>query len=82
MSQANFKFISSANGGDQFTVVNFIGFEHVSELYRYEIELKAPLSADIDLVAVLDSTVQFVTEQNGLEIPVNGILCWCQKFGS
>jgi type VI secretion system VgrG family protein len=80
MTQANFKFVSDAIGGDQFTVVSFTGREAVSELYRYEIEVKAPLSADIDLDDVLDGLVHFVTEQNGVEFPVNGILSSFEEF--
>ena len=80
MSQAKFKFVSDAIGGDQFTVVSFIGRERVSELYRYEIEVKAPLSANIDLDDVLDGLVHFVTEQSGVEFPVNGILSSFEEF--
>lgn len=80
MTQAKFKFVSDVDGGDQFTVVSFTGSEHVSELYRYEIEVKAPLSANIDLDDVLDSPARFVTEQNGLEFPVNGILSSFEEF--
>jgi type VI secretion system VgrG family protein len=80
MSQAKFKFVSDAIGGDQFTVVSFIGRERVSELYRYEIEVKAPLSANVDLDDVLDSLVHFVTEQSGVEFPVNGILSSFEEF--
>jgi type VI secretion system VgrG family protein len=78
--QATFKFTSDAIGGDQFTVVSFTGRERVSELYRYEIEVKAPLSANIDLDDVLDGLVHFVTEQNGVEFPVNGILSSFEEF--
>jgi type VI secretion system VgrG family protein len=80
LSQAKFKFVSDATGGDQFTVVSFTGRERVSELYRYEIEVKAPLSANIDLDDVLDGLVHFVTEQNGVEFPVNGILSSFEEF--
>ena len=80
MTQAVFKFTSDASGGDQFTVVSFTGREHISELYRYDIELRAPLSADIDLDDILDSYVHFVIEQNGVEYPVNGILSSFEEF--
>ena len=80
MSQAKFKFVSDAIGGDQLTVVSFTGREQVSELYRYEIEVKAPLSANIDLDDVLDASARFVTEQNGVEFPVNGILSSFEEF--
>jgi len=80
LSQAKFKFVSDAIGGDQLTVVSFTGREQVSELYRYEIEVKAPLSADIDLDDVLDASARFVTEQNGVEFPVNGILSSFEEF--
>jgi type VI secretion system VgrG family protein len=80
MTQAKFKFTCDANGGDQFTVVSFTGRERISELYRYEIEVKAPLSANIDLDDVLDGLVHFVTEQNGVEFPVNGILSSFEEF--
>jgi type VI secretion system VgrG family protein len=80
LSQATFKFTSDATGGDQFTVVSFTGRERISELYRYEIEVKAPLSADIDLDNVLDGLVHFVTEQNGVKFPVHGILSSFEEF--
>ena len=80
MTQATFKFTSDASNGDQFTVVSFTGREHISELYRYDIELKAPLFADIDLDEVLDSYVHFIIEQNGVEYPVNGILSSFEEF--
>ncbi|NNE64862.1 MAG: type VI secretion system tip protein VgrG, partial [Gammaproteobacteria bacterium] len=74
MSEAKFKFISEAGGGDQFTVIGFTGNEAISTLYQYEIEIKAPLTAEIELDDILDSPAQFVTEINGLEYPVYGIL--------
>jgi uncharacterized protein involved in type VI secretion and phage assembly len=81
MTQAKFKFVSDAiTGGDQFTVVNFTGRERISELYRYEIEFKAALSSDIDLGDLLDSGARFISEQNGVEFPVNGILCNFEAF--
>ena len=43
-------------------------------LYRYEIELKAPVTAKIDLDDVLDATATFVTDQGGVEYPVHGVL--------
>ena len=55
MVQANFSFISDASGGDQFTVVSFSANEALSSLYQYEIEIKSPLSAEIDLDDVLDN---------------------------
>ncbi len=67
MATTSFKFISDAAGGDQFTVVSFTGHESISTLYRYEIELKAPLTAGIDLDDVLDMPARFVTEQEGTE---------------
>lgn len=74
MAQANFGFISDAAGGDQFTVVGFSGNEAISSLYRYEIEIKSPLSAGIDLDDVLDNPARFVTELDGTEYPVYGVL--------
>jgi len=74
MAQANFSFISDASGGDQFTVVSFSGNEAISSLYRYEIEIKSPLSAAIDLDDVLDNPARFVTELDGKEYPVYGVL--------
>lgn len=72
MAQSNFRFISDASGGDQFTVVSFSGNEAISSLYQYEIELKAPLSAAIDLDDVLDSPASFYLD--GREYPVYGVL--------
>lgn len=74
MAQANFSFISDASGGDQFTVVSFSGNEAISSLYQYEIEIKSPLSAEIDLDDVLDNPARFVTELDGKEYPVYGVL--------
>ena len=74
MAQAKFSFISDASGGDQFTVTSFSGTEAISSLYRYEIEVKAPLTAAIVLDDLLDSQVRFVTEIDGKEYPVYGVL--------
>ena len=57
MADARFSFISDATGGDQFSVVSFTGNEAISTLYRYDIEIKAPLSAAINLDDVLDNPV-------------------------
>jgi uncharacterized protein involved in type VI secretion and phage assembly len=81
VTHAKFKFVSDAiTGGDQFTVVSFTDCERVSELYRYEIEAKAPLSAGINLDDVLDSGARLISEKNGVEFPVNGILCSFETF--
>ena len=74
MAQSNFRFISDASGGDQFTVVSFSGNEAISSLYQYEIELKSPLSAAIDIDDVLDSPASFITDLDGGEYPVYGVL--------
>ncbi len=74
MVQANFKFISDAAGGDQFTVISFTGKEAISTLYQYEIEIRAPLSASILLDDVLDSPAKFISVLNDKEFPVYGIL--------
>jgi len=74
MATTSFKFISDAAGGDQFTVVSFTGHESISTLYRYEIELKALLTAEIDLDDVLDSPARFITEHEGAKYPVHGVL--------
>ncbi|MCP4077940.1 MAG: type VI secretion system tip protein VgrG [Gammaproteobacteria bacterium] len=74
MTQANFKFISDASGGDQFTVVSFSGTEAISSLYEYQIEIKAPLSTVISLDDVLDSPARFITDLDGKEYPVYGML--------
>jgi type VI secretion system secreted protein VgrG len=81
VTHAKFKFISDAiTGGDQFTVVNFTDCERVSELYRDEIEVKAALSSDIDLGDVIDSGARLISEQNGVEFPMSGILCSFETF--
>jgi type VI secretion system secreted protein VgrG len=81
VTHAKFKFVSDAiTGGDQFTVVRFSGRERVSEFFRYEMEVKAPLSADINLDDVLVSGARFISEQNGFEFLVNGILCSFEAF--
>jgi hypothetical protein len=72
MTQAKFKFLSDAIAGfDQFTEVSSSCGERVSELYCYEIEVKAPLSADINLDDVLDSALGHVLLANktGLNFP-------------
>lgn len=74
MAHAKFRFISDASGGDRFTVVSFTGREAISSLYRYEIEIKSPLAASIDLDDVLDSPARFISELEGVEYPVNGVL--------
>jgi uncharacterized protein involved in type VI secretion and phage assembly len=81
MTQAKFKFLSDAIAGfDQFTEVSSSCGERVSELYCYEIEVKTPLSADINLDDVLDSGARFISEQNGVEFLVNGIPCSFEAF--
>ena len=74
MSQATFKFISEAVGGSQFSVVSFTAHEAISTLYEYQIEVKAPLSAALSLDDVLDSSARFITELDGKDYPVYGIL--------
>jgi type VI secretion system VgrG family protein len=74
MTTAIFKFKSDSVSGDQFSVVGFNGHEAISTLYRYEIEIKAPRSASIDLDDVLDARATFTIEQNGIESPVHGVL--------
>ena len=74
MTETKFNFVSDASGGDQFTVVSFSGNEAISTLYQYELEIKAPLSAGIDLDDLLDSRARFVTEADGHEYPVYGVL--------
>ena len=84
MTQANFKFISDdlVNDLDEnpFTVVSFTGNEAISTLYEYQIELKAPLSYDINLDDVLDSPASFVIDLDGIEYPVHGILSNFQEL--
>ncbi len=74
MTEAKFNFISAATGGDKFTVVSFSCNEAISTLYRYELEIKSPLSAAASLDDLLDSPARFVTEINGQEYPVYGVL--------
>ena len=74
MTEAKFRFISDAAGGDRFTVVSFTGSEAISTLYQYELEIKAPLTAAINLDDLLDNPCRFVTEQGDQEYPVYGQL--------
>ena len=74
MTQATFRFVSDVTGGDQFTVVRFSGHEAISALYRYEIQVKAPLSAGIVQNDLLDSPARFVMTLGDREYPVFGIL--------
>ncbi len=74
MATANFRFISDAAGGDQFSVVGFSGHEAISRLYRFEFEIKASLSVDIQLDDVLAAPGHFVTELDGEEFSVHGVL--------
>jgi type VI secretion system VgrG family protein len=77
VEELKFKFISDAFdtvANNPFTVVSFKGEEAISALYCYEIEIKAPLSTVIDLDDVLDSPAKFVSELEGQEYPVHGIL--------
>jgi len=62
---------------DEFTVVGFKGNEGISQLYRYEIELKAQKNAlsDEDVEGVFDETAQLIMiKESGDEFPVNGML--------
>lgn len=72
MSQANFKFFTQS--GTEFIVVGFMATEGVSQLYNYKIKLKIAQTLAIDLDNILDETVKFVTEEQGDEYPVHGIL--------
>ncbi len=74
MTEAKFNFFSDATGGDQFTVVSFSGNEAISALYQYELEIKSPLSAATDLDDLLDNPARFITEIDGHEYPVYGVL--------
>ena len=76
MNYTNFTFISDAPGvnADQFAVVNFTGNEAISKLYRYEIEIRSPQSAVIALDDILDSPARFISELDGHEYPVYGVL--------
>ena len=69
MTQANFRFISDALDENQFTVVGFNAEEGLSRLYRYEIEVKAPIAAAIELDDVLDAPARF--ESGWSEQPVS-----------
>ena len=80
MTNATFDFISDATGGDKFTVISFQGHEEISRPYQYNIELKAPTSALIDLDDVLENRARFIYELNGVEYPVNGILASFEEY--
>ncbi len=74
MNNPLFKFTSHATGGDQFTVVSYTATEGLSSLYRYDITLKAPLSAAIDLDDMLDNPARFSIDTDEGEFPVHGVL--------
>ncbi len=69
---SDFKFFS--NTGESFSVVSFRATEGISQLYQYEIELKAPVSRAIDLDDILADSASFISVQGGIEYPVHGIL--------
>lgn len=72
MAQTDFKF--NSDSGESFTVVSFTGSEGISQLYRYEIELKAPLARAIDINDILDDPATFISIEDTVEYPVHGIL--------
>ncbi len=74
MNNPTFQFTSHATGGDQFTVVSFAATESLSCMYRYDITLKAPISAAIDLDEMLDSPACFTIDSGDGESPVHGVL--------
>ena len=74
MNNPLFTFTSHAAGGDQFTVVSYTATEGLSSLYRYDITLKAPLSAAIDLDDMLDNPARFSIDTDQGESPVHGVL--------
>jgi len=74
MNTPTFKFTSHAAGGDQFTVVSYTATEGLSRLYRYDITLKAPISAAIDLDDMLDNPARFIIESAEDEFPLHGVL--------
>jgi len=74
MTSPTFKFTSHATGGDLFSVVSYTATDSISNLYRYDITLKAPLAAAIDLDDMLDSSARFSIDIGEGESPVHGIL--------
>ncbi len=74
MNNPTFRFKSHAAGGDQFTVVSYTATEGLSCLYRYDITLKAPISAAIDLDEMLDNPARFIVDFAGNESPTHGVL--------
>ncbi len=74
MNTPTFKFTSHAAGGDQFTVVSYTATEGLSTLYCYNIVLKAPGSAAIDLDDMLDNPARFIIDSGESESPVHGVL--------
>jgi type VI secretion system VgrG family protein len=77
MPTPSFEFNSSATAEGYFTVVSFKASEGLSRLYRYEIELKAPVSAAPGMTFlddVLDGDAEFITTYDNVAYPVYGLL--------
>ena len=77
MPNPRFDFNSTAVAADYFSVVSFTGFEAISKLYRFEIELKAPVQEPAQatfLDDVLAAEAGFIMEYDGVEYPVYGML--------
>jgi type VI secretion system VgrG family protein len=72
MAHTEFRF--NSDSGESFTVVSFTATEGISQLYRYEIELKAPLARAIEIEDILDDPATFIAIENSIEYPVHGIL--------
>jgi len=73
MAAPKFEFTTDSYQSE-FTVVSFKGNEGISQLYRYEIELKASDLLEIDLDTILDEGIHFTMINDEGDFPVHGIL--------
>jgi len=69
-----FIFQTAALSDENVEVMSFQGEEGISQLYRYEIQLKAPLDLDIDIDALLGESACFTINYGDEEKKVHGIL--------
>ncbi len=69
-----FFFKTASFADDAIEVISFQGEEGISQLYRYEIELKVPLSLDIDADELLGERAHFSINYGTDEKKIHGIL--------
>src|SRR5574343_485541 len=83
MSDLRFKFESEGTGlTEKLNVVNFEGYEAISQLYRFNITLVSN-SDDIDADDMLNNTATLTIKSHdgNTSVPYHGMLCEFEQLG-